>query len=130
MLGIFYQVVVSNKISPVIWNVVLVDKAHIPVYSLWNRGLLKVLINTKIFLNERNLFDHCNAPQLIKKSIQSYYRIKRLVDNIYFLWIVECDAAQKCNGHGICGTDGLCECDWGFFLEDCSSNLKETFQLF
>jgi hypothetical protein len=42
------------------------DAVCIPVYSLWNRGLLKVLINTKIFLNERNLFDHCNAPQLIK----------------------------------------------------------------
>ena len=49
-----------------------------------------------------------------------------MVDNFYFLCIVECDAAQKCNGQGICGTDGLCKCDCGFYLEDCSSKLKET----
>ena len=43
---------------------------------------------------------------------------------ICFLLIVECDAAQNCNSQGICGKDGSCECDWGFFMDDCSSKNK------
>ena len=42
---------------------------------------------------------------------------------LYFVWIVECDAAQKCSGQGICGPEGDCECDIGFYMEDCSSKL-------
>ena len=38
--------------------------------------------------------------------------------------IVECNAAQNCSGKGICGPDGACECDVGFYAEECSSKLK------
>ena len=38
--------------------------------------------------------------------------------------IVECNAAQNCSGQGICGPDGVCECDVGFYTEDCSSKSK------
>ena len=41
-----------------------------------------------------------------------------------FVLLVECDAGQKCSGQGICGPDGACECDMGFYMEDCSSKLK------
>ena len=41
-----------------------------------------------------------------------------------FVWLVECDAGQKCSGQGICGPDGACECDVGFYAEECSSKLK------
>ena len=37
--------------------------------------------------------------------------------------IVECNAAQNCSGQGICGPNGACECDVGFYMEDCSSKL-------
>ena len=38
--------------------------------------------------------------------------------------IVECNAAQNCSGQGICGPDGACKCDVGFYTEDCSSKFK------
>ena len=37
--------------------------------------------------------------------------------------IVECNATQNCSGQGICGQDGACECNVGFYMEDCSSKL-------
>ena len=38
--------------------------------------------------------------------------------------IVDCNAAQNCSGQGICGPDGACKCDVGFYTEDCSSKFK------
>ena len=37
---------------------------------------------------------------------------------------VQCDPATTCSGHGTCGPDGACECDNGFYMDDCSSKLK------
>ena len=45
----------------------------------------------------------------------------------FFLSIVECDAALDCNDQGLCGKDGSCECDWGFFMDDCSSKLRKCY---
>ena len=39
----------------------------------------------------------------------------------YFVWIVECDAAQNCSGHGICGPDGACQCEATFYGDNCIS---------
>ena len=47
-----------------------------------------------------------------------------------FVWLVECDAGQKCSGQGICGPVGACECDVGFYTEDCSSKLKIWYFVF
>ena len=44
--------------------------------------------------------------------------------------IVECNAAQNCSGQGICGPDGACECDMGFYMEDCSSKFKIWYFVF
>ena len=75
-------------------------------------------------------------PRSIKLPILilTQWKNKRSVENFYF-WvqsnlfpsIVECDAAQNCNGQGICGLDGSCECNGGFFMEDCSSKLKKWY---
>ena len=42
----------------------------------------------------------------------------------WFVQIVECNAAQNCSSQGICGPDGTCECDIGYYMEDCSGKLK------
>ena len=34
-----------------------------------------------------------------------------------------CDATQNCSGQGVCGPEGACECDCGFYMQDCSSKL-------
>ena len=44
--------------------------------------------------------------------------------------IVECNAAQNCSGQGICGPNGACECDVGFYMEDCSSKLAIGYFVF
>ena len=46
-----------------------------------------------------------------------------------FAWIVECDAAQNCSGQGICGPDGTCQCDNGFYAANCSGKLSLNYSI-
>ena len=48
----------------------------------------------------------------------------------YFLlnvlhWVVECDAALNCSGHGICGPEGACQCDPTYYGDNCTSKLRK-----
>ena len=57
-----------------------------------------------------------------------YQIIKIYFENLNaFFWLVECNAAQNCSNQGICGPDGACDCDCGFYMEDCSSKLKKLY---
>ena len=38
-------------------------------------------------------------------------------------FLVVCEAATNCSGHGTCRADGTCECDSQFFEADCTSKL-------
>ena len=49
----------------------------------------------------------------------------KFVWNKYFAWIVKCDAAQNCSGQGICGPDGVCQCEAMFYGENCKSKLRK-----
>ena len=42
----------------------------------------------------------------------------------WFVWIVECNAAQNCSSQGICGPDGACDCDHPFYGDNCTSKLR------
>lgn len=35
---------------------------------------------------------------------------------------VENSNVIQCNGHGICGEDGKCKCDFGYYGESCTSS--------
>ena len=60
--------------------------------------------------------------QKLKKRWQISFRACLPVSPFkYFVWIVECDAAQNCSGHGICGPDGACQCEATFYGDNCIS---------
>ena len=51
--------------------------------------------------------------------------IKLCFISFYFSFLLDaCHFLYKCNDHGTCKIDGSCQCDPGFFGNDCSGKLK------
>ena len=53
----------------------------------------------------------------------SKFEVNVTASILYSSFIVACQAAINCSGHGTCRLDGTCECDTQFFSADCTSNL-------
>ena len=65
--------------------------------------------------------------------VNSFENVILLHQNLKLMWqllffvssfIVVCEAATNCSGHGTCRADGTCECDSQFFEADCTSKLQ------
>ena len=59
-----------------------------------------------------------------------FFKIINALFRILSVEIVECDAAQNCSSQGICGPDGACDCDCGFYMDDCSSKHEKLYFVF
>ena len=55
--------------------------------------------------------------------LHSKFEVNVTASILYSSFIVACQAAINCSGHGTCRLDGTCECDTQFFSADCTSNL-------
>ena len=66
---------------------------------------------------------NCSGKLSLNYSIIKIFFVK------CFAWIVECDAAQNCSGQGICGPDGTCQCDNGFYAANCSGKISLNYSI-
>ena len=55
--------------------------------------------------------------------LHSKFEVNVTASILYSSFIVACEAAINCSGHGTCRPDGTCECDSQFFEADCTSKL-------
>ena len=55
--------------------------------------------------------------------LQSKFEVNVTASILFSSFIVACEPATNCSGHGTCRPDGTCECDSEFFASDCTSNL-------
>jgi hypothetical protein len=53
----------------------------------------------------------------------SKFEVKVTFSILFQSFIVACEPATNCSGHGICRPDGTCKCDSEFFASDCTSKL-------
>ena len=55
--------------------------------------------------------------------LHSKFEVNVTTSILFSPFIVACEAAHNCSGHGICRVDGTCECDSQFYAADCASKL-------
>lgn len=60
------------------------------------------------------------------KDIQSEGLLQCQKDNYLdcYTTLITCDAMNQCNGNGVCGKSGFCQCDDGFKAADCSEKVE------
>ena len=55
--------------------------------------------------------------------LDSKFEVKVTSSILFQSFIVACEPATDCSGHGTCRPNGTCECDSEFFASDCTSKL-------
>ena len=55
--------------------------------------------------------------------LDSKFEVNVISSILFSSFIVACEPATNCSGHGTCRSDGTCECDSQFFTADCASKL-------